>query len=69
MKKKRDYPIGHVFALGRGLFQVQHADGKYYRKNDNCINCCFTMSRKACKLLACHANERIDGLEVVFELL
>lgn len=69
MKKKRDYEIGQVFALGRGLFKVQFADGKYFRKNEYCTNCCFSISRKACNILACHSSDRKDGKEVVFEIM
>ena len=69
MKTKRYYDIGKVFALGRGLFQVQYADGKYYRKNEYCTNCCFSITQKACKILACHSSERQDGNEVIFERL
>ena len=67
--KKRDYEIGQVFALGRGLFRVQEADGKYFRKNEFCTNCCFSISRKACRILACHPSERNDNKDVIFEIM
>ena len=67
--KKRDYEIGRIFALGCGLFRVRFADGKYFRKNEFCSNCCFSLNRKACKILACHSWERFDGKEVVFEIM
>lgn len=67
--KKRYYEIGQVFSLGRGLFQVQRADEYSYFKGTECSNCAFRMTRKACNILACHADERKDGKDVIFEIL
>jgi len=74
MSKKRYYEDREVFCYGRGIFQVHEADGKYWRKltenpNLDCFDCCFRNNRGkgACSKLACHANERKDGKEVIFE--
>ena len=31
-RNKRYYPVGAVFNVGRGAYQVIEADGKYYKK-------------------------------------
>lgn len=74
MKKKRYYKEYDVFCIGRAAYQVHEADGKYWKKEpiaqgDECYSCCFRMNRNkgACAMLACHADEREDGKEVVFE--
>lgn len=74
MKKKRYYKEYDVFCIGRGAYQVHEADGKYWKKEPiapggECFSCCFRMNRNkgACAMLACHADEREDGKEVVFE--
>lgn len=76
MAKKRYYKEYEVFGLGRGLFQVHVVDGFYWYKHADwpiaeCQSCCFRMNRGkgACAMLACHADEREDGREVVFERL
>ncbi len=76
-KKKRYYEEYAVFSIGRGLFQVHEADGKYWRKDPivpnsdygACSSCCFrgNMHKGSCAMLACHSDERKDGKEVVFE--
>ena len=73
-KKKRYYKEYDVFRIGRGAYQVHEADGKYWEKEPitpggECFSCCFRMNRNkgACAMLACHADEREDGKEVVFE--
>jgi len=73
-KKKRYYKEYEVFSIGRGSYQVHVADGKYWTKKPiapggECHSCCFRMNRGrgACAMLACHADEREDGNEVVFE--
>lgn len=76
MAKKRYYKEYEVFCIGRGIYQVQEADGKYFTKKPTapggeCYSCCFrnNRGRGACAMLACHADEREDGKEVVFELI
>jgi hypothetical protein len=73
-KAKRYYPENAVFSIGKGAFQVRHADGAYWRKESEipggeCSSCCFRTNKGkgACAMLACHSSEREDGLEVVFE--
>ena len=75
-RNKRYYPVNAVFSVGRGAYQVREADGRYYSKFDSsgmrefgCQSCCFRMSRDrgACAMLACYADERQDGKEVVFQ--
>lgn len=74
MKKKRYYKEYDVFCIGRGIYQAHEADGKYWKKEPivpgaECFSCCFRMNRGkgACAMLACHADERADGKEIVFE--
>lgn len=74
MAKKRYYKEYEVFCIGRGIYQVHEADGNYWKKETTvpggeCFSCCFRMNRGkgACSILACHADERDDGKEVVFE--
>lgn len=74
MSKKRYYKNYDVFSIGRGLFQAHEADGKYWVKEPlapggECYSCCFrnNLHKGACAILACHAGEREDGKEVVFE--
>ena len=74
MRKKRYYQDYDVFNLGRGLFQAHEAEGKYWVKEPlapggECYSCCFRNNRPngACTMLACHADERADGKEFVFE--
>lgn len=71
MKKKRYYKDLEVFCIGRGAYQVHEADGKYWSKGGECSSCCFRMTRGrgACAILACHAVERGDNKEVVYERL
>lgn len=73
-RDKRYYPVNDVFSIGRGAYQVREADGRYYVKFDSglgetCFDCCFRMNKNkgACAMLACHADERQDRKEVVFE--
>lgn len=73
-KKKRYYKNYDVFSIGRGLYQAHEADGKYWKKEpiakgSECFSCCFrnNKGKGACAMLACHADERDDGIEVVFE--
>lgn len=73
-QKKRFYNVYDVFSIGRGTYQVHEADGKYWTKEPispgcECFSCCFRMTRckGACAMLACHADEREDGKDVVFE--
>lgn len=75
-RNKRYYPVNDVFNIGRGAYQVREADGKYYKKYNedgirayDCFSCCFRMNRDngACAMLACRANERADGKEVIFQ--
>ena len=75
-RNKREYPVDGVFNIGRGMYQVREADGRYYTKFDSdgireyeCRSCCFRMNRDrgSCALLACRASERSDGREVVFQ--
>lgn len=73
-RKKRYYKDLEVFNVGRGVYQVHVADGTYWKKDTGipghpCGDCCFRMRRGqgACAMLACHADEREDGQEVVFE--
>lgn len=74
MKEKRYYKVKEVFGIGRGVYQVHEADEQYWNKKpissgDGCFSCCFRMriGIGACAMLACHADEREDGKEVVFE--
>lgn len=76
VKRKREYPVDGVFNVGRGMYQVREADGRYYTKFDSdgireyeCRSCCFRMNRDrgSCAMLACRASERSDGREVVFQ--
>ncbi len=75
-RNKREYPVDGVFNIGRGMYQVREADGRYYTKFDSdgireyeCRSCCFRMNRDrgSCVMLACRASERSDGREVVFQ--
>lgn len=73
MKNKRYYQKYEVFSIGRGMYQVQEADGKYYIKDPiapggECPSCCFrnNRGRGACAMLACHADEREDKKEVIY---
>ena len=74
MNHKRYYTDQAVFGIGRGIYQVHEADGNYWCKEPiapggECLSCCFRKNRGkgACAMLACHADERDDGKEVVFE--
>lgn len=76
MKKKRYYKVNEVFGLGRGAYQVHEVDEQYWHKKPivpggECSSCCFRMTRYqgACTMLACHADEREDGVEVIFEYI
>lgn len=76
MNKKRYYKVHEVFNIGRGVYQVHEADGIYWHKDTivpggGCYSCCFRTNRGhgACAMLACHADDREDGKEVVFELI
>ena len=72
--KKRYYEEYDVFCIGRGIYQVHEADGKYWVKDSiipggDCFSCCFrnNKGKGACAMLACNADERKDGKEVIFE--
>lgn len=74
MKEKRYYKVNEVFSIGRGVYQVHEADEQFWYKKpivlvDGCCSCCFRMRMGigACAMLACRADEREDGKEVVFE--
>lgn len=74
--KLREYKVGEVFAIGRGLFIAHEADPKYWPKHvysdviaDYCWSCCFNRGRGACNILACSPQSRKDNKDVVFERL
>lgn len=74
VNRKRYYKEYDVFSIGRGVYQVHEVDGSFWTKEPiapggECLSCCFRMNigKGACRMLACHANEREDGKEVVYE--
>lgn len=63
--QKREYKVGETFSIGRGFYQVCHADRRYYFA---CTDC-HLRNRKSCRKMACKALEREDGKDVVFVLI
>lgn len=60
--KKRECKINDLVGFGRGLYRVKETDKRYYHQ---CIDC-HLMFTKSCSKVACKADERTDGKNVVF---
>lgn len=63
--RKKEYSVGDVFSIGRGLFKVCHADRRYFYA---CTDCNLR-NKKSCEQMRCKATERADGKDVVFVAL